>query len=188
MSPVRKSEPKAPAKAAAPKKAAPKAESPKKAAAPKVAAKAPAKAAPVAKAVPAPKVPAAKAPAKVAAPKTAAKAPAKAAPAAKAEPAKKAVAKAAPAKAAPAARKGTLREVFFEKYAPATGSVAVAGEFSGWDPVPLSKGDDGVWRGVVLIAPGSYQFRLVFDGSWEFDPSRETVEGPHGLNNLLVVT
>ena len=153
-------------------------EAPKKAAPAKAAAK------PVVKAVPA-KAPAAKAaPAK----KAVVEAPKKVAPA---KAAAKPVVKAAPAKASAkkVASKGKLREVYFEKYAPASASVAVAGEFSGWETIGLSKGDDGVWRGVVLIAPGSYAFKLVFDGQhWELDPERETVDGPHGLNNLLVVT
>lgn len=201
MNPVRKSDSKAPAKGAAPKMAAPA-----KAAVKPVVKAAPAKA-PAAKAVPAKKVvveaPKKAVPAKAVAKPVVKAAPAKA-PAAKAAPAKTAVVeapkKAAPAKAAakPAAKaapvkktaaKGKLREVYFEKYAPASASVAVAGEFSGWEAVGLSKGDDGVWRGVVLIAPGSYAFKLVFDGQhWEYDPERETVEGPHGLNNLLIVT
>jgi hypothetical protein len=178
MNPVRKSESKAPAKGAAPKKPAAKA-TPVKVEAPKAVAK---------------KAPAAKAaPAKVEAPKAVAKkAPAAKAAPAKVEAPKSAVKKAAAVKAeAPAkkpSRKSGLREVFFEKFAPGSSSVAVAGEFSGWETIALSRSEDGVWRSVVLVAPGTYQYRLVFDGSWEADPERETVEGPHGLNNLLVVT
>ncbi len=195
MSPVRKCAPKAEIKATAPKKVA-KSESPKKAApvAKKVAAKsvsvkaaAPVATKPATKA-PVKKAATAKAPAPVAA-KPAAKAPAKkvAAPVKAAAP----VAAKAPAKkTAPAKAKAGLRKVPFEKFAPASGSVAVAGDFNGWDPTAflLSRDADGIWRGEISIAPGNYQYRLIFDGNWEHDPEREVVEGPHGLNNLLIVT
>jgi len=93
-------------------------------------------------------------------------------------------------KAAPAKAKSGLRKVPFEKFAPASGSVAVAGDFNGWDPTAflLARDADGIWRGEISIAPGNYQYRLIFDGNWEHDPEREVVEGPHGLNNLLIVT
>jgi hypothetical protein len=179
MSPVRKCAPKAETKATAPKKAA-KSESPKKAA--------PAAKKVVAKPVPAKVVaPAAKkaAPAKAKAPIVAKPAAKKAAAAAPKAAAKKTAAPVVKAKA-----KSRLRKVPFEKFAPASGSVAVAGDFNGWDPTAflLARDAEGIWRGEISIAPGNYQYRLVFDGNWEHDPEHEVVEGPHGLNNLLIVT
>lgn len=53
-------------------------------------------------------------------------------------------------------------------------SVAVAGDFSGWDPVPLeAKTIDGeqVWTAVVPLPKGEHQYMFVVDGEkWVTDP------------------
>ena len=53
-------------------------------------------------------------------------------------------------------------------------SVAVAGDFSEWEPIPLSeKTVDGqtVWTGMVPVPKGEHQYMFVIDGSrWVTDP------------------
>lgn len=53
-------------------------------------------------------------------------------------------------------------------------SVAVAGDFRGWEPIPLSKKTvDGqtVWTGIVPVPKGEHQYMFVIDGSrWVTDP------------------
>ena len=53
-------------------------------------------------------------------------------------------------------------------------SVAVAGDFSGWEPIPLSAETvDGqtVWTGLVPVSKGEHQYMFVVDGSrWVTDP------------------
>lgn len=149
------------------KKAAPKA------AAKPVVAKAPAKAA---KAAPAPKkaqapvkaVKAAPAPKKVAAPAKAVKA----APAAK--------------KVAPKAAKKELKEVVFNVYSPDSKVVEVAGEFNSWTPAKMKKGEEGVWSLKKSLAAGSYQYKFVFDGSWEIDQANpdRVPDGQGGENSV----
>lgn len=53
-------------------------------------------------------------------------------------------------------------------------SVAVAGDFSDWDPIPLSQetvDDQAVWSGLVPVPPGEHQYMFVIDDSeWVTDP------------------
>jgi len=153
---------------------------PKKAVAPKPApapAKAPAK--PVAKKA---------APAKVASKP----APAKAAPA-KAAPVKSAPSKPAPVKDIPVAKKpsgGVF--VRFERYSPSSSRVDLVGSFNGWElgKHKLSQDENGVWNIQIRLAPGTYEYKYVYDGQhYEPDPSQEQIANPFGsANNLLIVT
>ncbi|MGC9530021.1 MAG: hypothetical protein ACP5G2_05305 [Candidatus Bipolaricaulaceae bacterium] len=54
-------------------------------------------------------------------------------------------------------------------------SVAVVGEFSAWQPVPLSDADgDGIWTLVLDLPPGRYEYAFVVDGRWVGqDPSAD---------------
>jgi hypothetical protein len=60
-----------------------------------------------------------------------------------------------------AASQGTL----FAVVAPQASSVAVVGDFSAWEPVPL-KEKDGVWTAVLKLPPGRYEYAFVVDGRW----------------------
>lgn len=137
--------------------------------------------------------PVAKPVAKNAAPKAVAKAPAKA-------PAKKEVVKAvapAPAKKVipniPAPQVVVSSDVVFNVYAPESAAVAVAGEFNGWDikKGAMKKGKDGVWSLKTKLAPGAYQYKLVFIGAddkqyWEVDNSNpeRVADGQGGENSI----
>jgi hypothetical protein len=171
MAIAKKSIPAAPAKKSAPVKAAAPA---KKAA--------PAKAiAPVKKAAPAPakKVVAVKAaPVKAVAP----------APVKKATPVKATAPVAAPVKAA--AKAPSTKEVEFSVYSPDSASVAVAGEFNAWDPTKglMKKAKDGSWSLKTKLAPGSYQYKVVFDNTyWELDQKAPSIQVEHGSNSVINV-
>jgi peroxiredoxin len=66
--------------------------------------------------------------------------------------------------------------------------VEVAGDFSGWLPVPLYRGERGFLRHVA-IPPGRYQYRFIVDGEWTLDPSNGVTENSSAgrANNVLVV-
>lgn len=74
---------------------------------------------------------------------------------------------------------------------PAAGSVAVAGDFSHWEPVPLSpRWSEGrrVWTGVMAIPRGEHRYMFVVDGSeWVTDPLATAVkdDGFGGQNAIL---
>lgn len=114
----------------------------------------------------------------------------KAAPAKKASPAKKSApvkAKAAPERrsAAKAAKK-ELKEVVFNVYSPDSKQVEVAGEFNDWTPAKMKKGEQGVWSLKKKLAAGTYQYKFVFDGSWEIDQANpdRVPDGQGGENSI----
>jgi 1,4-alpha-glucan branching enzyme len=55
--------------------------------------------------------------------------------------------------------------------------VILVGDFNGWDPKrhPMLRGKDGIWRKVVMIPPGRYEYRFCVDGEWLNDPANDTV-------------
>lgn len=82
--------------------------------------------------------------------------------------------------------------VQFVLEAPQATSVAIAGDFNGWQPeVHLEDPDgDGVWIGRVPMRPGVHHYMFVVDGSdWTTDPNadRYTDDGFGNRNAVLVV-
>jgi 1,4-alpha-glucan branching enzyme len=102
-------------------------------------------------------------------------------------PAKTATKKASAAKSATTKSKAT-QEHEFKAYSPASGSVAVAGDFNCWKPVALKKGKNGSWSGKIKLASGIHQYKLVFDGQyWEIDNANpERISDGHGGENSVV--
>jgi hypothetical protein len=46
--------------------------------------------------------------------------------------------------------------------------VEVAGDWNHWRPVPLTRGNNGVWYGDFAIAPGLYRYAFRINGTvWE---------------------
>lgn len=73
--------------------------------------------------------------------------------------------------------------------APSAKQVYVAGEFNDWaaDADELTKGDDGIWRITLKLAPGKYEYKFVVDGTWTEDPGNpDKVADPFGGNNSLL--
>lgn len=51
--------------------------------------------------------------------------------------------------------------------APGARMVAVVGDFSAWQPVPLSDPDgDGIWTAIIPLPPGRYEYAFLVDGKW----------------------
>jgi hypothetical protein len=68
-------------------------------------------------------------------------------------------------------------------------TVAIAGDWNAWKPVPLSPLGQGRWEGVLALPPGLYHFNLVVDGTeWVVPNGVTTVDdGLGGLVGVLVV-
>jgi chromosome partitioning protein len=87
------------------------------------------------------------------------------------------------------------REVVIEYRDPGAADVRIAGDFNGWVPdrdvlsSTHQEGETRVWRKVLRLAPGTYEYRYVVDGEWREDPANPdhmlTPMGPP--NSLLVV-
>ncbi len=62
--------------------------------------------------------------------------------------------------------------VVFKIYAPGAKSVAIAGDFNGWNKNDfLTREGDGYWTGKFKIKPGLYQYKFIIDGQWTLDPN-----------------
>jgi hypothetical protein len=71
-------------------------------------------------------------------------------------------------------------------------SVAVAGDFNGWDPAqsPLQQVEGGVWSAMVPVSPGRYNYMFIVDGRrWLADPlaAETSVDGFGARNSVLDV-
>lgn len=95
----------------------------------------------------------------------------------------------------PAPGEAALREVVVEFRDPAARDVRIAGDFNGWVPdrgVASEVVEDGgarVWRKILHVPPGAYEYRYVVDGEWREDPANPD-RVPSGLgppNSRLVV-
>jgi hypothetical protein len=52
--------------------------------------------------------------------------------------------------------------------APEAGAVAIMGDFTDWEPLPLARAPDGMWERAFVLAPGTYRFNVRRDdGAWE---------------------
>lgn len=70
-------------------------------------------------------------------------------------------------------------------------SVAVVGDFNGWDAATMNKGDDGVWRISLSLPPGRYQYAFVVDKEkWVPDPQAATLidSGYGGADSVLDIS
>ncbi|MFN0132864.1 MAG: AAA family ATPase [Phycisphaerales bacterium] len=72
------------------------------------------------------------------------------------------------------------------------GSVAIAGEFNGWEPTEGTMRRNealGVWETCVQLPPGRWRYRLVVDGQWMVDPHNPAIEpnSYHGMNSVIEV-
>jgi len=72
---------------------------------------------------------------------------------------------------------------------PNAASVSLAGIFNNWstNATPLAMGEDGVWRVVMPLGPGKYEYKFVVNGTeWVADPDNARVSGSYGNSELVV--
>lgn len=81
--------------------------------------------------------------------------------------------------------------VLFSIQEPNATKVAVTGEFTNWsrEGIPLEKDpDDGLWKIVLDIQPGEYEYRYIVDGIWIRDPNnRDYIRNEFGQENSLLI-
>ena len=92
------------------------------------------------------------------------------------------------------APRATLRQVIVEYRDSNARDVRIAGDFNGWIPdrdvasETRRDGDARVWRKVLHLAPGTYEYRYVVDGEWREDPDNpERVATSFGPPNSLLL-
>lgn len=103
---------------------------------------------------------------------------------------KAAAPKKAPEKKATSPKKVSTKEVVVKVFSPESTIVELAGEFNNWNPSKgkMKREADGHWVIKLKLNPGTYQYKVVFDGtSWELDQQAESVMAEHGPNSVLHV-
>ena len=93
---------------------------------------------------------------------------------------------------APKAAKTSKKRVTFTVRADAGKAVYLAGSFNAWDPAAKQMKDakkNGVYSTIVLLAPGTYEYKFVVDGVWQADPEcADFVQNDCGtLNSVITV-
>jgi 1,4-alpha-glucan branching enzyme len=81
--------------------------------------------------------------------------------------------------------------ILFALEAPHAESVAVTGEFINWsrDGVAMKKdAADGLWKAVLNIDSGEYEYRFIVDGRWIRDPNnKDYIRNEFGQENSLLI-
>lgn len=72
-------------------------------------------------------------------------------------------------------RKLAKQKITFSLTAPQAKAVLLAADFTDWEQSPLSlnrlkTSKTGLWKAVVALLPGSYEYRFLVDGQWQDDP------------------
>lgn len=84
----------------------------------------------------------------------------------------------------------TPNRVTFKLHSPEAQEVLLAGNFNSWNPhsSPLKRFANGVWKKMVTLAPGRYEYRYVVDGRWLNDPACTVHTGnPFGSENCILM-
>jgi len=87
-------------------------------------------------------------------------------------------------------RKEKNKRITFKFHAPDAQCVALAGDFNFWNPGkhPLKKSSAGIWKKMVSLSPGRYEYRFLVDGEWHDDPDCTTCSpNPFGSNNCVLI-
>jgi len=80
------------------------------------------------------------------------------------------------------------KAVTFTVHAEKGKAVYLAGEFNAWDPTAKKMAfKGGVYSAQVKLAPGSYQYKFVIDGTWCADPENANcVPNDQGTFNSVI--
>ena len=104
---------------------------------------------------------------------------------------KKAVAAKAKKTATPKAKKKTLPSTEFSLHAPGANEVYLAGDFNGWQAdakdYRLRKFKGDVWKKMLKLKPGRYEYQFVVDGQWWCDPENDNrITNPYCTENSFI--
>jgi len=92
----------------------------------------------------------------------------------------------------PAATKkqaNTKKRTAFSLDAPHAKHVSVVGDFNDWKPEknPMKKDAKGIWKAILMIEPGTYEYKFLVDHDWWTDPAHDkTSVGPFGSHNSVI--
>ena len=93
--------------------------------------------------------------------------------------------------AAPKAMKKSLPSTEFSLHAPDAKEVYLAGDFNGWQAdakdYRLRKFKGDIWKKMLKLKPGKYEYQFVVDGEWWCDPENDNrVTSPYCTENSVI--
>jgi 5'-AMP-activated protein kinase regulatory beta subunit len=68
-------------------------------------------------------------------------------------------------------------------------NVSLVGDFNDWDQKkhPMTNDGTGQWKKIILLIPGTYEYKFIVDGRWKKDPrNTETCLNSYGTRNSLL--
>ncbi len=75
--------------------------------------------------------------------------------------------------------------VVFQSYQPTAQKVELVGDFTGWQPIKLSR-KNGFWEIKVKLKPGQYRYLYIIDNVPQLDPAKEILEDMFGNKNSVI--
>lgn len=88
------------------------------------------------------------------------------------------------------AEKIAKKRVTFILDDPTAHEVMLAGSFNAWNPSarPLKKDTNGLWKTIMMLPKGMYEYRFVVDGQWKEDPkANEQHLNEFGSHNSVLI-
>jgi len=69
------------------------------------------------------------------------------------------------------------RRVTMTFEAPYAGAVSLMGDFNQWNEKkhPMNNGKHGMWKKIIMVPPGQYEYRFLVDGQWHNDPANDQI-------------
>jgi 1,4-alpha-glucan branching enzyme len=76
----------------------------------------------------------------------------------------------------------------FEVRLPDAKEVYVCGTFNNWQKCPMKYSKTKkAWVATLDLKEGRYEYKILADGKWIADPTREKVTNPFGTENSLLI-
>ena len=81
------------------------------------------------------------------------------------------------------------QRVVFSLKAPDAREVKLIGDFNQWNLAthPMKMDHTGVWKRIVMLSPGRYEYKFLVDGRWERDPKNDEIcSNCYGTDNSVI--
>jgi 1,4-alpha-glucan branching enzyme len=89
------------------------------------------------------------------------------------------------------AKRKTIPSTEFSLHAPNVNEVYLAGDFNDWQyeakEYRLRKFKGDIWKKMLKLKPGRYEYQFIVDGQWWCDPGNDTrITNPYCTENSVI--
>lgn len=82
-------------------------------------------------------------------------------------------------------KKDTIKTACIFRWTQPADQVHIAGSFSNWETIPLSKSTND-FNTIIELAEGAHEYKFYVDGVWRQDPDVKTVSDTYGGSNNVI--